>query len=334
MAPAPAATALRRGRSDRSWCFFVATGLPIHDRFERAGLPDCLPQTIDSPVVANLYGPAPTAASSANEAGGTTQGAPVDDATEAITRCAQTARDFFSGYNNVIFAGLLLLILPMLLGMFWGAPLVAREIEHGTHRLVWTQGTSRVRWAATKIGLVSVGVLALTAIYAAMLTWWITPVIQTSGQRFDYIFFDIHGIVVFGYTTFALALGIFAGAVTGRLLPAMATTVVGFLATRLVIMLVARTHYLPTETNAVRAPGLDQGVNDQQWNLLHGDWIRSRRLEVAVGCPADLPDCVETLIMHPARHFWAFQAIETAIFVALTITLLLATTYWIRRRIA
>ena len=140
------------------------------------------------------------------------------------------------------------MVLPMLAGMFWGAPLVAREIEHGTHRLVWTQGVSRLRWAATKIGLVSVAVLVMTAIFAGMLTWWITPVMQTSGQRFAYIFFDIHGIVVFGYTLFALALGIFAGAVTGRMLPAMATTVVGFLGTRLVVMLAARTRFMPTET--------------------------------------------------------------------------------------
>ena len=234
--------------------FFLATGLPIHDRFEEAGLPDCLPQTIDSTVVANLYEPIATGPSGTGNTGGTG-----DDSTEAITRCAQTADDFYDDYQSVVDVGFLLLILPMLVGIFWGAPLVAREIEHGTHRLVWTQGTSRLRWAATKFGLVSIGVLAMTAVFAAMLNWWITPVMQTSGQRFDYIFFDIHGIVVFGYATFALALGIFAGAVTGRLLPAMATTVVGFLAVRLVVMLVARDHYLPTETRRISVAGLALG---------------------------------------------------------------------------
>ena len=300
--------------------FFLATGLPIHDRFEEAGLPDCLPQTIDSTVVANLYEPIATGPSG-------------DDSTEAITRCAQTADAFYDDYSYVFDVGLLLLILPMLVGIFWGAPLVAREIEHGTHRLVWTQGTSRLRWAATKFGLVSIGVLAMTAIFAAMLNWWISPVMQTSGQRFDYTFFDIHGIVVFGYATFALALGIFAGAVTGRLLPAMATTVVGFLAVRLVVTLAARDHYLPTETRRISVAGLNLGDNTQQWNLLHGDWIRSRPVESRTGCPAGAADCGETLTMHPARHFWAFQTIETAIFVALAISLLLATIYWIRRRI-
>jgi hypothetical protein len=210
---------------------------------------------------------------------------------------------------------------------------VAREIEHGTHRLVWTQGTSRLRWAATKFGLVSIGVLALTAVFAAMLNWWISPVMQTSGQRFDYIMFDIHGIVVFGYAMFALALGIFAGAVTGRLLPAMATTVVGFVATRLVVVLVARDHYLQTETRRISVAGLDLGDSYQQWNLLHGDWIRSGPSPGKLGCPAGAADCGETLTMHPAGQFWAFQAIETAIFVALAICLLLATIYWIRRRI-
>ena len=209
---------------------FLATGLPIHDRFEEAGLPDCLPQTIDSTVVANLYEPIATGPSGTEDPGGTGDTANGGDSTEAITRCAQAADGFYDDYQYVVDVGFLLLILPMLVGIFWGAPLVAREIEHGTHRLVWTQGTSRLRWAATKFGLVLIGVLAMAAVFAAMLTWWITPVVQTSGQRFEYIFFDIHGIVVFGYATFALALGIFAGAVTGRLLPAMATTVVGFLA--------------------------------------------------------------------------------------------------------
>jgi hypothetical protein len=294
--------------------FFVGTGGPIHDRFERLGLPDCLPQTIDATVVAELFGDA----------------ASVDDATAAITRCAQTARAFLSDYQIVFEVGGLLLFLPMLAGMFWGAPLVARELEHGTHRLVWTQGTSRLRWAATKIGLVSAAVLVMTSVFAGMLTWWITPVIQTSGQRFDFGVFDIHGIVVFGYTIFALALGVFAGAVTGRLLTAMATTAVAFLATRLVVMLAARPNFLPTETVSVR---LDP-TRAEQWNPLHGDWIFSR--QDPPGCAEGATDCVDTLTMqiHPAHHFWTFQAIETAIFVALAICLVLATFYWIRRRIA
>ena len=35
--------------------------------------------------------------------------------------------------------------------MFWGAPLVARELEAGTHRLIWNQSVTRTRWLVTKV---------------------------------------------------------------------------------------------------------------------------------------------------------------------------------------
>jgi ABC-type transport system involved in multi-copper enzyme maturation permease subunit len=308
--------------------FFIYTGRPIHDRFERAGLPGCLPAAREAPVVIDLGaqpgtpGPAPTLPEGVDKPPEPTT-PEVDDAALADARCVQEARAFFSDYQNVIFVGLLLLVLPMLVGMFWGAPLVARELEAGTHRLVWTQGTSRLRWATTKFGLVTLAVLVMTAIYAGMLTWWITPVIETSGQRFSYIFFDIHGIVVFGYVLFALALGLFAGAVTGRLLSAMAATVVGFIGVRLVVMLAARGHYLPAETR--RTPELATGYPTMR-NDLSGDWI------VATGTGFDRDRAYEVLTIHPIRQFWAFQSIETAIFVALALSLLIGAIYWTRRR--
>jgi hypothetical protein len=318
--------------------FFSYTGRPIHDRFERAGLPGCLPAAREAPVVVDLEGqvagapapgPAPDLPEGVDRPPEPTTPGPItselDDAALADARCVQEARAFFGDYQNVIFVGLLLLILPMLAGMFWGAPLVARELEGGTHRLAWTQGTSRLRWATTKFGLITLAVLVITAIYAGMLTWWITPIIQTSGQGFNYIFFDIYGFVVFGYVLFGLALGFFAGAVTGRLLPAMATTIVGFIGVRLLVMLAARDHFLPTETR--RLPELDTTFPTMR-NDLNGDWIVA---EVVVN---GRDRSYSELIIHPARQFWTFQAIETAIFVALAVGLLIGAIYWTRRRVA
>jgi hypothetical protein len=299
--------------------FFVGTGRPMHDRFERDGLHDCLPQAMRAPVVVDLGAQPGTAGQAPDLAGPVDQPTGLDADLVANGLCAQAARAFYDDYENAFLAGLLLLVLPMLVGMFWGAPLVAREIEHGTHRLVWTQAVSRGRWAAIKIGFVSITVLVLTAIYAAMLSWWISPVIRTSGQRLGYIFFDTDGTVVFGYVMFALALGVFAGAVTGRLLPAMTITLVGFLGVRLLVMLAARNRYLPTETRSFTNLDVDYA---QMRNDLAGDWI------VAVN-RATSP---EVLTVHPARHFWAFQAIETAIFGTLAVGLVAATIYWVRRR--
>jgi ABC-type transport system involved in multi-copper enzyme maturation permease subunit len=301
--------------------FFIGTGRPMHERFERAGLPDCLPQAREAPVVVDLSATAGTPAPEGVELA-PPQGTQLDDATLAAGRCVQDARAFFDDHENVIFIGLLFLVLPMLAGMFWGAPLVARELEHGTHRLVWTQGVSRLRWAATKIGLVSVAVLVITAIFAGMLAWWITPIVDTSGQKFTYVFFDIHGIVIFGYMVFALALGVFAGAVTGRLLPAMAATVVGFIGVRLVVMLAARDRYMATETRSL--PLLDTGGFPTMRNDLNNDWIVASHSDAGT----------EVLTVHPFHQFWAFQAVETAIFAALAIALLMGSIYWIRRRIA
>jgi hypothetical protein len=300
---------------------FFATGKPMHDQFRAMGLADCLPQAIETTLVVDLF--------VLEESGEVVNTDQIDEATVAASRCAQTARAFYDQHQNVVFFGLLLLLLPLLAGMFWGAPLVANEIEHGTHRLVWTQGTSRLRWAATKIGLVSAAVLALTAIYALMLNWWITPVMQTSGQRFDYVFFDIHGFVVFGYAIFALALGFFAGAATGRLLPAMAITVVGFIGMWIAVMVGGRIRYLPLEDVQMAVGGpTEAGLS---WNRLHGDWIRVGPVEVPGTAAGEV---FQTLPMHPADRFVLFQGIETAIFVALAVILVVVGILLVRRRSA
>jgi hypothetical protein len=239
----------------------VPTGIRMHDEFERRGLPECLPRLIRAEY----------ATSDAHRPSGVIE---ETEEPSAEARCFEQADAFFGGHQTVIVAGLLLLILPLLAGMFWGAPLIAREIENGTHRLVWTQGVSRARWLLVKAGLLSAGVDALTGIYAAMVAWWITAVMSTSGQRFDPIFYDEHGFVVFGYTLFALALGIFAGAVTRRVLPAMATTLVGFIALRL-SHLVPSPSPFPTSRNAQPRRHRRRGPKSAPWGLDPGGGLLS-----------------------------------------------------------
>jgi hypothetical protein len=36
------------------------------------------------------------------------------------------------------------IVVPLLLGLFWGAPLLAKEFEEGTNGLAWTQCVTRV----------------------------------------------------------------------------------------------------------------------------------------------------------------------------------------------
>ncbi|MFD1049633.1 ABC transporter permease subunit, partial [Kibdelosporangium lantanae] len=66
---------------------------------------------------------------------------------------------------------LVMTVLPGVIGVFWGAPMVARELEAGTHRLVWNQTVTRTRWLATKLvlgGLVAMAVAGVIKMVMAM----------------------------------------------------------------------------------------------------------------------------------------------------------------------
>ncbi len=129
--------------------------------------------------------------------------------------------------------GPLLLAVPALLGIFWGAPLVARELEAGTYRLAWTQSVTRTRWLAVKVVLLGLASIAVAGLFSLMITWWSSPVDQVNMNRFAPGAFDERGIVAIGYAAFAFALGLTAGTLIRRTVPAMATTLVAFVGARL-----------------------------------------------------------------------------------------------------
>ena len=68
--------------------------------------------------------------------------------------------------------GTTLVGIPALLGAFWGAPLITRELETGTHRLAWTQSVTRGQWLAAKLGVVGISSVAVTGLLSLMVTWW------------------------------------------------------------------------------------------------------------------------------------------------------------------
>jgi hypothetical protein len=147
----------------------VPTGRQMRAAFDDLGLRRCLPGADHSELVAPDGG------------------------------CASLSEQFSGQFLGLGTASLLLLFLPVLAGLFWGAPLVAREVEHGTHRLVWTQGVTRLRWATVKLALVGGGVVLVAATYALLVGWWIAPLNDATGYRFTWLFFDQQGPVLVGY---------------------------------------------------------------------------------------------------------------------------------------
>jgi hypothetical protein len=137
-----------------------------------------------------------------------------------------------------------LLAVPALLGMFWGAPLVARELESGTYRLAWTQGVTRRRWLSVRVALVGVAAIAVAGLASWLVSWWFAPLDAVNMNRFDPSVFTARGVVAIGYAGFAFALGVATGALTRRTLPAMAATLLGFVLARFAFTLWVRPHLL------------------------------------------------------------------------------------------
>jgi len=150
--------------------------------------------------------------------------------------------------NNAVLAGLLgpaLLAIPALLGIFWGAPLVARDFESGTFRLAWTQSVTRRRWLSVRVALVGAAVLAVAGVASWLVNWGLAPIVAINLNRFAPSMFTARGVVAIGYAGFAFALGVAAGAVMRRTLPAMVATLAGFVATRVAFTLWIRPTLLP-----------------------------------------------------------------------------------------
>ena len=212
-----------------------------------------------------------------------------------------------------------LFALPLLAGMFWGAPLIAREIETGTHRLVWTQSVSRLRWISIKLVLVLGVTAAATLVLGLLAGWTFHPLIPALGNPFRGGWFDVQGIIPAVYMLFALALGACMGALWRRTIPAMATTIVGFAAARIPI------HTLRAHLVAAQLKTISTFIGDKPSGLAPGDWILSQRPTGAAtsGPPtAGPPPAIYRFI--PAGKFWTLQATEAAIFLALTTVLLAA----------
>jgi ABC-type transport system involved in multi-copper enzyme maturation permease subunit len=126
-----------------------------------------------------------------------------------------------------------LVVVPALVGVFWGAPLIAREFENGTHRLAWTQSVTRTKWLAAKLAVVGACSVAVTGVLSLLVTWWSTWIDRANQDRFGSGIFGERNIVPLGYAAFGFALGALAGLLIRRTLPAMVATMVAFIAVRL-----------------------------------------------------------------------------------------------------
>jgi hypothetical protein len=294
-------------------------------------------------------------------------GTDIRDAYAAYRTRGLPMDQFLAEYHNLLLflaagAGLI----PAVLGAFWGAPLIARELETGTHRLVWNQSVTRGRWLAGRLAVVVPAGMLLAGALSALLTWAAGRVDQVAGDRFSGLVFGARDLAPVGYAAFALTFGAVAGLLVRRTLPAMALTFLTVIALQVAVPNLVRPHFMPAERltvpmtaaaiNQARGLGSITGAAVVTGVAVPDAWVtHTSELRTADGrplsekkfneCFADAPKtgatgtfgdtavCLGGLNLHvdleyqPNDRYWRFQGIELGLYLALA-GLLLAFGLW------
>lgn len=256
------------------------------------------------------------------------------------------------------------MVLPVVLGILWGAPLVAHELETRTSDFAWAQSVTRTRWLSVKVGWLLLAAAVCGGVITALTTWWSGPDNALHASAFEPGHFDTQGIVPIGYAVFAMALGIAAGTIARRTLPAIAVALGGFIGLRLVISVFLRQHYMAAVTTYYNVTGsvtpsgqawvLTQGAVSHTGQFVSTGWgelypalpaVCQRVLTESQSTPAKsgsglnaVFSCMQAhgwrgvITYQPASRYWPFQGIETGIYVLLAAALIAVTFALIRRR--
>ncbi|MGO8863848.1 MAG: ABC transporter permease subunit [Acidimicrobiales bacterium] len=270
----------------------------------------------------------------------------------------------FNGMYGFLANGLILQAVPALVGAFIGAPVLAREFENGTFRFAWTQGFGRRRWTLAKLASLGVVVTAVAAAITVLMSWYYRPYFPAASPAlyvskelpigtsspFAPGLFDLRGITFAAWTLAAFAIGVLAGVLIRRVVPAIVATLVLYTGLAFAVGAFLRQHYLaPLVTSKLSIPG-SAWVITQQWFTKSGRPASPAALnQVLLKAPGQLfgkggvPKSVtvwQYLAQHgftqlttyqPASRFWPFQWIEGGWLLALSV-LLIAVTVWLVRR--
>jgi ABC-type transport system involved in multi-copper enzyme maturation permease subunit len=294
------------------------------------------------------------------------------DAAESSSACrygafrCTTRSGIFSLSDQATAINFLLLFVPCLLGIVFGAPLVAGEIEHSTNRLVWTQGVSRTRWIIVKWCSLGLLLLVLVSALTLITQWWaghseepnLDLVLIGSGPL-QPLFFPITGLAMSAYTAFAFAMGAAFGAVIRKTSWAVAGTVVLYAVVSVVMVLYVRPSLEPQAFLVFHESVSGQGIGDASNSLQASSWglgfgyryapgasgaksgpsadIVGKRCQLASPGPAAYLICLsyhrvqQGEFYQPANRYWGLQWRESLLLVATAGALFGATVLSVRR---
>jgi hypothetical protein len=253
----------------------------------------------------------------------------------------------------------ILQVVAVLIGVFTGAPLLARELETGTFRFAWTQGCGRPRWTVAKLILLAAAVTGAAAAFSLLFSWYYQPFFA---QGLDGVLalqlFDLRGVDFAAWTLAAFAIAAFAGAVIRRVVPAMAGSLAVWAVLDLATVLFLRRHYaMPAVGKSALVPDGHPWVLSSWWTGPGGRVASEAQIQQVLARLGLRPvrqvhvrahgrvvvDPLPWLAQHgytqwvsyqPESRFWPFQLIEGGWLLALALLLGAATVWLVRRRAA
>jgi len=278
----------------------------------------------------------------------------------ASPACSSNLQAFANQFGWLYVGIYWMLLLPAMFGIFIGAPLIAREVESGSYRFVWTQSVTRTRWFLSKVVALIVGAILMTAALSAVISWALWPLTRVEGilllptlNVLTTPLFDLTGAVALAATALALSLGILAGALTRQTVLAMVLTVIVFTAVRIPVASFLRPHFAsPVVTTAAVSlnsdvPVVPNGAWLMKLGFIDGEGqtfdligVASARCQPYAADPTALQQCFREIGLRsfaeyqPADRYWLFQGYEAAIYAVLAATALLVAWSAVRWRLA
>jgi hypothetical protein len=270
----------------------------------------------------------------------------------------------FTARNGLTITAALFQLIPALIGAFAGAPVLARELDTGTFRFTWTQGFGRARWTVATLAPLALAVAIAAGAFGVAFSWCYGSLIAGKDRSFALspltaTMFDLRGIVVAGWTLAAFAIGVLAGVLIRRVVPAMFATIAAWSGLAVVTGVYLRRNYeSPLVTHTPNLPSADW-VLTQSWaqggkpvslstvsqilQKIGAGILAPGRVGQAPGSGTESTSPARYLLQHgitfsssyqPASRFWPFQWIEGGWLLALSLLLMTAAVWLVRRRAA
>jgi len=264
--------------------------------------------------------------------------------------CQVISRPFTSLYHTAQIMSGFLQVVPVLVGVFAGAPVLARELETGTFRFAWTQGCGRLRWAVAKLALLAIAVTAAAAAFSLLFSWYYQPFFA---ERLDGALapqlFDLRVVDFAAWTLAAFALGAFIGVVIRRTVPAIVTSLAVWTGLNFATALFLRKHYqTPLPIKGSPSYYNPPWVVGQWYTGPNGATAGEQTIRnvvahapVSVQNSANPNTAVAYLSAHhytqwsvfqPESRFWHFQLIEGGWLLVLSLLLIGAAIWLVHRR--